>query len=147
MPKTLLLMVLLATASTSAIAQQNANQTANAEQTVLKLTRDWLDAEAKHDRAALDRIVADDFLGTGPRGNTVSKRDVVPHEGTTAGGLSVDGKDINARVFGDAAIVTGRGTPRSQGQGELRFTVVFIKRHERWEMVAGHLSALPQQEQ
>ncbi|MGH9968764.1 MAG: nuclear transport factor 2 family protein [Pyrinomonadaceae bacterium] len=115
------------------------------EQTVLKLTQDWLVADEKQDRAALDRIIADDFLGTGPRGSTVTKTDVIPREGSGGGGLSITAEDVKARVFGDTAIVTGRGIRKSQEQGELRFTVVFAKRENRWQMVAGHLSAVPRQ--
>jgi len=76
----------------------------------------------------------------------VTKRDIVPIEGTRSGGLSITGQDIKARTFGDTVIVTGRGVPKNQDRAELRFTVVFVKRAERWQMVAGHLSVVPQQE-
>jgi ketosteroid isomerase-like protein len=114
-----------------------------AEQAVLKLTQEWLEAETTVDRAALKRIIADDFLGTGPRGTTVSKTDVIPKEGSNHG-LAIDGQDIKVRVFGDTAIVTGRGIPKGPPERpELRMTVVFVKREDRWQMVAGHLSAVP----
>jgi ketosteroid isomerase-like protein len=114
-----------------------------AEQAVLKLTQEWLDAESKVDRSALNRIIADDFLGTGPSGTMVSKTDVIPREGPDAHGLAISGQDIKVRVFGDTAIVTGRGVPKVQARPELRITVVFVKRADRWQMVAGHLSAVP----
>jgi len=53
--------------------------------------------------------------------------------------------DIKVRVFGDTAIATGRGVPKVQDRPELRFTVVFVKRADRWQMVAGHLSMVPQE--
>jgi ketosteroid isomerase-like protein len=111
----------------------------------LKLTQEWLDADDQFDRAALNRIIADDFLGTGPMGTTVSKTDVIPQEGSGGHGLAISGQDIKVRVFGDTAIATGRGIPKAQGRPELRFTVVFVKRVERWQMVAGHLSTIPQE--
>ena len=126
-------------------AVKTPDQSNGVEQRVLKLTQEWLAAEERHDRAALDGIIADDFLGTGPGGNTVSKRDVIPLEGTQAGGLSVTGQDIKVRVFGNAAVVIGRGVGKTQEKTELRFTVVFVKREDRWQMVAGHLSRVPQQ--
>jgi len=73
----------------------------------------------------------------------VSKTDVIPAEGSAGHGLAISGQDIKVRVFGDTAIVTGRGVPKAQGQPELRITVVFVKRADRWQMVAGHLSAVP----
>jgi ketosteroid isomerase-like protein len=133
------------TQTTSETAAKAANQNANAEQAVLKLTRDWLDAEERHDRATLQRIIADDFQGTAPRGNTVFKEDVVPEEGAQSGGLAISTSDLKARIFGDTAVVTARGVQKAGEKRELRFTVIFTKRDERWQMVAGHLSAVPKE--
>jgi ketosteroid isomerase-like protein len=148
MHKTLLFIALLIGAATPALAQTAAKMTEqnnSAEQAVLKLTQEWLAAEDSVDRAALNRIIADDFLGTGPMGTTVSKTDVIPREGSEGHGLAISGQDIKVRVFGDTAIVTGRGVPKTQERPELRITVVFVKRADRWQMVAGHLSAVPRE--
>jgi ketosteroid isomerase-like protein len=138
---------LLLAASMPALAQTTAKPEPNnvAEQTVLKLTQEWLAAEENIDREVLNRIIADDFLGTGPMGTTVSKTDVIPAEGSGGHGLAISGLDIKVRVFGDTAIVTGRGVPKAKDRPELRFTVVFVKRADRWQMVAGHLSPVPQE--
>lgn len=145
MRKFLLVTSLFIAAAMPALAQTTAtlDQNKSAEQTVLKLTQEWLDAEDRVDRAALNRIIADDFLGTGPMGTTVSKTDVIPQEGSGGHGLAISGRDITVRVFGDTAIVTGRGVPKTPDRPELRMTVVFVKRADRWQMVAGHLSAVP----
>jgi ketosteroid isomerase-like protein len=143
---------LLATSLLIAAAMPTLAQTSDkpepnnsAEQAVLKLTQEWLDAEDRVDRAALNRIIADDFLGTGPMGTTVSKTDVIPQEGSGGHGLAINGQDIKVRVFGDTAIATGRGVPKAKDRPELRITVVFVKRADRWQMVAGHLSTIPQE--
>lgn len=138
---------LLIAASMPALAQTTAKAEPNnvAEQTVLKLTQEWIAAEEHIDREVLNRIIADDFLGTGPMGTTVSKTDVIPAEGSGGHGLAISGLDIKVRVFGDTAIVTGRGVPKVNDRPELRFTVVFVKRADRWQMVAGHLSPVPQE--
>jgi ketosteroid isomerase-like protein len=143
--KILLVTALFIVATMPAFAQTPAKpeQNNSAEQAVLKLTQEWLEAEDRADRATLNRIIADDFLGTGPRGTTVSKKDVMPREGSEGHGLAISGQDIKVRVFGDIAIVTGRGVPKVQDRPELRITVVFIKRADSWQMVAGHLSTLP----
>jgi ketosteroid isomerase-like protein len=146
MRKILLVIVLFAAAALPAVAQQSAppGQSNTAEQAVLKLTHEWLEAEDRADRATLNRIIADDFLGTGPGGNAVTKKDVIPQEGADGGhGLSLTPQDIKVRVFGDTAIVTARGVQKVQERPELRITVVFVKRADRWQMVAGHLSMVP----
>jgi ketosteroid isomerase-like protein len=148
MKRMLLVITSLVAAAIPTFAQaavKTPDQSNGVEQAVLKVTQEWLDAERRHDRAALDRIIGDDFLGTGPRGTTVSKSDVIPLEGTQSGGLDVTGQDIKVRVFGNAAVVIGRGVAKTQDRPELRFTVVFVKREDRWQMVAGHLSGVPQQ--
>ncbi len=148
-----LILALLTAAAAPAFAQTPAAQTApkateqtsTVEQSVLQLTRDWLAAEERHDRATLQRIIADDFQGTGPWGQTVFKEDVVPIEGSQSGGLAIITSELKARVFGDTAVVTARGVQKAEEKRELRFTVVFAKRDNRWQMVAGHLSAVPKE--
>jgi ketosteroid isomerase-like protein len=143
--KILLVTALFTVATMPAFAQTPAKpeQNNSVDQAVLKLTQEWLEAEDRVDRAALNRIIADDFLGTGPMGTAVSKTDVIPAEGSGGHGLAISGQDIKVRVFGDTAIVTGRGVPKAKDRPELRITVVFVKRADRWQMVAGHLSTVP----
>ncbi len=148
-----LILALLAAAAAPAFTQTTATQTApkaadqnaSIEQSVLQLTRDWLAAEERHDRATLRRIIADDFQGTAPMGQTVFKDDVIPIEGSQSGGLAIDTSELKARVFGDTAVVTARGALKSGDKREVRFTVVFTKRDNRWQMVAAHLSAVPKE--
>jgi ketosteroid isomerase-like protein len=120
-------------------------KTVSTEQAILQLTGDWLAAEERHDRATLQKIIADDFQAIGPRGNSLSKDDVLPVEGATSGGLSITTSEMKARVFGDTAVVTAHGVQKSGEKREVRFTVVFAKRDDRWQMVAGHLSAVPKE--
>jgi len=144
MRKLFLSVALLTIAVTPAFTQTPSKPQAvtDAEQAVVKLTHEWLAAEERVDRATLRRIIADDFQGTGPRGTTVFKDDVIPEEGSQ-GGLSVSVRDVKARVFGETAVATGGGVQKSGEQRELRFTVIFTKRGDSWQMVAGHLSAVP----
>ena len=148
MRKSLLIIGLLTAVVSPVFAQtapKAADQNASIEQSVLQLTRDWLAAEEHHDRATLQRIIADDFQGTSPMGNTIFKDDVVPSDGTQSGGLSISTSELKARVFGDTAVVTAHGVQKAGEKRELRFTVVFAKRDDRWQMVAGHLSAVPKE--
>ncbi len=123
------------TAQTKAAAQ-------TAEQAVLQITRDWLAAEEGNDRPTLQRIIADDFEGTAPKGTTVFKDDVMPRAGSS-GGVAMTTSEMKARVFGDTAVVRASGVQKAGEKREVRFTVVFVKRGDDWKMVAGHLSAVP----
>jgi ketosteroid isomerase-like protein len=70
---------------------------------------------------------------------------VLPAEGSQSGGLSISASDLKARVFGDMAVVTARGVQNFGEKRELRFTVVYAKRNDRWQMVAAHLSPVPKE--
>ena len=54
--------------------------------------------------------------------------------------------DLSVRVFGDAAVVTGRTTATTGGANRqtvvLRFTDVFIRRAGRWQVVASQATKL-----
>ena len=138
----------LAAASSAAgqAAGGGAAQGSGDEQAVLSVTREWVEAEGKRDRAALERIVGADFEGTGPGGNRVARSDVIPTEGARGGGMAMKLDDLKARVFGDAAVVTGRGLPTAEGRPEVRFTLVYAKRQGGWQMIAGHISLVPVRE-
>lgn len=138
-----LLVIGLIFVSISSLSAQTKPASQTTEQTILQLTRDWLAAEERHDRPTLQRIIADDFEGTAPMGNTVFKDDVLPAEGSQRG-LAITASNMRARVFGDTAIVTAQGVQKSDEKRQVRFTVVFVKRDNDWKMVAGHLSAVPQ---
>lgn len=138
----------LAGAAAGQTAGGGAAQGSEAEQAVLRLTREWNEAEGGRDRAALERIVGADFEGTGPGGNRVTRSDVIPAEGARGGGggMAMKLDDLKARAFGDAAVVTGRGLPAAEGRPEVRFTLVYAKRQAGWQMVAGHISPVPDED-
>jgi hypothetical protein len=55
---------------------------------------------------------------------------------------------VQARVFGDAAVVTGRthGVGEFAGTGydvTIRFTDMFVRRDGHWQAVASHASVIP----
>lgn len=138
MRRIILVTFLSAVAVLPVFAQTPAKST---EEVILQLTRDWLSAEERHDRAKLREIIADDFQGTAPMGHTVYKADVIPEEGSQSG-LAISPSNLKARIFGDTAIVTAHGVQKTGEKSELRFTVIFVKRENRWQMVAGHLSPI-----
>ena len=60
---------------------------------------------------------------------------------------SLESDDLSVRIFGDAAVVTGRTIASTGGASpatvRLRFTDVFIRRSGKWLVVASHATPLP----
>lgn len=121
-----------------------------AEQELLKLVRDWMDAEVRADMAFLDQFLAEDWVATDPVGTVWTKAQFL--EGLKSGEgavLSFALDNMKVRVYGEAAVMTGRMTAkqRFQGQdisGQYQCTDMFIKKAGRWQCVATHLSMIAQ---
>ena len=108
-----------------------------------QLARAWVAG----DRASIERIIAPDWTVTGPDGQISTRADVLREVFETRthriSSLTVD--DVRVRVFGDAAVVTGRTRGRGESGNkpydvEIRFTDTFVRRDGRWQAVASHAS-------
>ena len=107
------------------------------------LAKAWVDG----DRSTIERMIAPDWTGTGPDGRTTTRAEVLAQVFETGvheiHRLEIDA--VQARAFGEAAVVTGR----TRGAGEfdgvpygvvIRFTDTFVRREGRWQAVASHAS-------
>jgi ketosteroid isomerase-like protein len=110
-----------------------------------RLVRAWLE----RDRATVEQIIAPDWISTGADGAITTRADLLRNvfdlRAFEVLGLTTD--DISVRVFGDAAVVTGRTQVKGRAAtieyaSTIRFTDVFIRRHDRWQAVASHTSLL-----
>ena len=136
-----------------AVQAQTAPQTqaGSDEQELIRMENDWLQAFFKNDGAFADRFLAEDYLGTDEHGDVRDKAQEIA-EIKAGAHLSTSGvlDNIKVRVYGDAAVVTGRHIMKGLFQGkEYRspylWTDIFIKRGGRWQCVASHVSkAIPQ---
>jgi hypothetical protein len=135
--------VLLLLASCRAGGPLPANR-ANTEQELIQLERQYLEARLTNDRAFLDRIVADDFVSVNSGGAVAGKEEHLQNINMTPGGerfTALDLEDVRARVYGDAGIVTGiRKVSVAQGQFQLRFTHVFVRRGGTWQLVSSQVT-------
>jgi ketosteroid isomerase-like protein len=125
-------------------------QTESVEQELIKLENEWADAWVKSDVAFHDRIMADDYTWTSPWGEIVTKADnlalVKSGEDMIASWVLAD---MKVRVYGEAAVVSGRDTIKETYKGEdvssqNRWTHTWVKRAGRWQCVAGHSSEIAQ---
>lgn len=106
---------------------------------LVRLAHEWLHAAQIHDRAALGRILADDFIDTSYRGALRTKADVLAGAVVASPSVSQRLSDLKIRVFGDTAIMTGLNTvsgPHHAWTAHVRFTDVYIKRDGRWHAVS-----------
>jgi len=117
------------------------------EQVIRRLDDDRIQAQIHADAEALKRIYADDFIGVGPSGTVRTKPQVIAD--FTSGDLkfgSITTNDVQVRVYGNAAVETGRSSMNGQDKGktvprDTRFTRVWIKQNGRWRLVANHYSS------
>ena len=145
-PAALVLAAVLLVFSLASARQQAVVQAPRAEDELISVVRVWLAAEQTGDRAALNRIIADDFFGSTFGGNVVSKGDLVPSEGEDAPRFPSSAlKESAVRAFGTTGVVMGRLALENSGQpGQIRFTIVLIKRQAGWQMVAAQLARVEQ---
>ena len=126
------------------VTSRSLPQTSNPEDPVLQLVQTWLSAESEGDSATLDKLIADDFLGTGPGGNILNKTDIVPPGGGERPKMPKSLlKESTVRVFGNTAVVMGSVAYEALPQPGFRFTLVFLNRGQGWKMIAAHLASLP----
>jgi len=123
----------------------------SAEQELITLENEWANAWVKSDVAFFDRIMADDYTWTSPWGEVLTKAHnlalVKSGEDVIKSWVLAD---IEVRVYGDAAVVSGRDTIKETYKGEdvssqNRWTHTWVKRAGRWQCVAAHSSEIAQE--
>ena len=113
-----------------------------AEAAVLVREEGRLQAMVKADLAALEDVLADDLSYIHSSGSADNKREFI--EAIRTGRLKykqLDREGVAVRVYGDVAVVTGRGRFQVRsGENDLDvrlvFTDVYVKRGGKWRMVA-----------
>lgn len=140
--KTIVLLLALAFTATGA-AKKPAKKPATAgsvTKTILQMERDWLRAGETKDRAAIDRILADDWTSTDFRGKTVTKAQALSElENAAIAAPAIGLGEIKVRVLGGTAIVNGRDR-----SGKYAWMDVFLKRDGRWQAVASQSTRVEQ---
>ena len=113
-----------------------------AEQEVLKQLDNWLIALKRSDMAALDRIIADDFMIVGAEGAVRSKeQDLAPIKSGDLTFESLKTEDVKVFVYGNTAVVTGIGIYEAHFKGKgatirERFFDIYQKRKGQWLVIA-----------
>jgi ketosteroid isomerase-like protein len=113
------------------------------ERALIKLERDWVDAETRHDAAALRSILDDRFIATFGGGKPLDKEAFI--KGETEGApdptVSQELSDQKVIVVGGTGVIVETDTLRRMKDGKpvmltWRFTVTYVKRGDRWLALA-----------
>lgn len=109
------------------------------EHTLLELEKEWARSTGNPDRIAgfIAENLTQDYQYTAPDGTVLSKSDLVTRSQHDNGGIA-NAADMQVRIHGDAAVVTGTWT---QGSRHLRFTDTFIRQGTKWLCLAGQDNA------
>lgn len=119
------------------------------EQQVLKAGTGYIQMVKNRDVAAIDRILADDFIYTNERGKVKNKaEDLASYKDDEVKFESIEVTDQKVRVINNTtAVETGtvhyKGTKSGKSfAGAERFTTTWIWRSQRWQIMADHVSTV-----
>jgi ketosteroid isomerase-like protein len=121
--------------------------TADAERYIKESERLWAEAGVAHDVPAIERILADDFVGVAPDGSLYRKADEIANTKTGADGfVSNHVVEVNVRFFGDAAVAQGSEAwqKRNGERGRYVWTDTWIRRNNKWQVVAAEDLPIPE---
>ena len=129
------------------------------EAEIIKLEREWADANKTHSSEAVKRILSDSAVIVYPDGSTATKADEV--KTIESGSITAESYEILdpkvTVIDADSAFITGRGVIKNGKNvvpgkkkpidisGEYRFLDVYAKRDGKWQVVASQATKiLPQ---
>ena len=117
-----------------------------------QVAEEWASAELRGDTASLGEILADDFVGVGPRGFMLTKEQWLARHET--GNLRYDSfglDEVGVRLYGNAAVMVCRQSAEGVYEDEngrydiheqFRATLVFVRQQGRWLLAGLHLSPI-----
>jgi beta-lactamase regulating signal transducer with metallopeptidase domain len=110
------------------------------------LIQEAANANITRDTSVFERLVADDYIGAGPNGEVENKAQAIAElkrQDITITKFEID--DFRARVDGNSAVTNFLGTVFFTANGgdstvQYRYTLSFVKRNGRWQIIAAHMS-------
>lgn len=122
--------------------------TGSDEDAVRQMEWEWGEAFEQKDLAALNRLMADEYILTDPLGHVRSKAEsLAALQSNEVNFESTKSADVKVRINGDTALVTGRSKFRGRYKGwsmsgQYQYTDVLVKRRGVWQAVGSHITAL-----
>lgn len=115
---------------------------------LMKIETDWAKAFVTNEATAVGQYVADDWSIISPDGSVLDRATFlgfIKSGSLTHSKMQLD--DASVRVYGDAALVTARGTSEGKFNGKAfkeveRVTDFFVKQNGHWKCVLTQLTRL-----
>lgn len=117
----------------------------DAKRAVVARVRGLRDALRRNDVAAVGEFYSDDCTFTWSNGQVLDKEQRLASFRERPSPPTLDITDLRVRVYGNAAVVTGRGTAQAAGGGEAfneRVILVWVKRRGTWRLVASQVTRI-----
>jgi len=114
----------------------NKSSSSKAEDEIMKIEDQWVQSRAAKDPTVTKDLLTDDYLGGTPTGQAQTKQQFI--DGVTAGTLfagKAEQTDRKVRIYGDTAVSTGFVTGNAGGD-KVRYIRVYVKRNNKWRLVA-----------
>jgi len=120
------------------------------ERYIVESERQLAESVATGDTTALERILADDFVGVDPIGDFYDKATTISHTRQAPKYfVSNRANEIKVRFYGDTAVAQGSETwERSSGEplrGRFVWTHTWVRRNGNWQIVAAEDLIAPEQ--
>jgi ketosteroid isomerase-like protein len=120
---------------------------ADAKKAVLAAEQAYVDAMIKHDKAALERLLADDLVYVHSSSKVETKAEVI--QAVTSGSAtyeSLEFRDTTVRQYGDVVVTTHKAAIKTKQSGvaNLFVTHVWAKHKRGWQFASRQASRLPQ---
>ncbi len=110
-----------------------------AERYIIEGARQWAESVATGDTTAVERILADDFVGIDPKGRFYDKAKMIA-DSREAPKYFVSNQlnEVKVRFYGDTAVAQGYETwQRHSGEGgRFVWTDTWVRRRGTWQIVA-----------
>lgn len=124
------------------MSQTTTDQNGSDEQALRALEREWGKAHVQRDRATIDGLLADDFIGTNFFGKVADKAKYIElHVSVERKFETFETEDVEVRIYGNAAVLAGLVTLKGQNQDndftfQNRYTGMYVKQQGRWQILA-----------
>jgi len=129
-----------------ALEQKSTPKTVQAE--ILALENQWASAVERQDRAAFERLAAEDFRFIDENGHVLNRAQYIAERSHNPDNIESAVQDeIEVRQYGNAALATGRSIIRGTRDGKpfeyrFRWTSMYVQRDGQWQAVSGQLTTL-----
>jgi ketosteroid isomerase-like protein len=124
-------------------------QAGSLEQQLKQMEDDWQKATRTKDATLLKRIIAEDWIATNELGKILNREEYLSQTAANPDVIqSNENTDMQVRVYGNTAVVTGGLTERGTRSGTAytdtyRWTDVFVRRGGRWQAVVSQWVKVP----